>query len=185
MKKILFFSLAMLLILTSVTGCMGNDKEDMSSMMSSVMSEMMPDMSSSNNESSTKNETTDASLGEYDVKIVGYRLAKDYEDKDIVIVKYNFKNNSDNSASFTFAISDKVYQKGIGLNKCYTVADSANYSSANQSKDIKKGASIDVEVAYNLNDNSTPIEVECSELISFSDNKIRKSFNIKSNRAKD
>lgn len=179
MKKILFFSLAMLLILTTVTGCMGNDKEDMSSMMSSVMSEMIPDMSSSKNESATKNETTDKTLGEYEVDIKSCRLAKDYEGKNIAIVKYIFKNNSDDGASFTLAIDDKVYQNGVGLNKCYTAAESAKYSADNQSKNIKKGASVEVEAAYYLNDSETPIEVECSELISLSDDKITKTFDIK------
>lgn len=171
MKKILFLSLTVILILTFFAGCMNNDNETLSSTASKN------DMSS--NETVSKNETADGNLGEYNVDIKSCRLAKDHEGKDIVIVNYGFKNNSDDSASFTFAISDKVFQNGVGLNKCYTAADSAKYSSDNQSKDIKKGATIDVEVAYTLNDDKSPIEIECSELISFSDEKVTKEFNIK------
>ncbi|MBE6728531.1 MAG: DUF5067 domain-containing protein [Ruminococcaceae bacterium] len=175
MKKIIYLCLTFAFILTTFVGCMNDAKEEMSSMMSDVKS----DMGSSSNESATKNETTDKTLGEYEVNIKSCRLAEDYEGKNIVIVNYNFKNNSDDSTSFTIAIDDKVYQDGVGLNKCYTAAESAKYSSDNQSKNIKKGASVEVEVAYYLNDNETPIEVECSELISLSDDKITKNFNIK------
>lgn len=171
MKKIFLFTLFIVLILTAFAGCMNNDNETLSSTASKN------DMSS--NETASKNETADGDLGEYNLNIKSCRLAKDYEGKDIVIVNYGFTNKSDNNASFTFAISDKVFQNGVGLNKCYTVAESAKYSSDNQSKDIKKGASIDVEVAYVLNDSETPIEVECSELISLSNEKITKKFNIK------
>ena len=45
-------------------------------------------------------------------------------------------------------------------------------------KDIKKGASLEVEVAYELNDSTTDVEVEVSELFSFSDKVIKKTFTI-------
>ena len=97
----------------------------------------------------------------------------------IVIVKYQFTNNDSEATSFMWTFEYNVYQNGIGLNECYVVAETANFSSDNQSKEIKKGASISVEVAYELNDTTTDIEVEVSELISFSDKKIAKTFSIK------
>ena len=118
-------------------------------------------------------------LGDYGLEILSCRLAKDYEDKDIVIVKYAFTNNSDDAASFMFAFEDAVFQNGIGLNETIFAADSAGYSSDNQTKEIQKGATLEVEVAYNLNDSETKIDVEVKELISFSDKKITKSFEIK------
>ncbi len=119
-----------------------------------------------------------SNLGEYNIQIKSCRLAEDYEGKPIVIVNYTFTNNSDDATSFMIAFNDTVYQDGIGLNGCYFVAESANYSSDNQTKDIKKGASIDVEVAYELNDTTTDIEVEVKELISFSDKVVKKTFKI-------
>ena len=118
-------------------------------------------------------------LGDFAVTIESARLAKDYEGKDVVIVKYTFENlNDEDGDSFMWAMDDKVFQNGVGLNKSYFVDDSANYSSDNQSKEIRKGASIEVEVAYELNDTTTPIEVEVSELISFTDAKVTKTFNL-------
>ena len=61
----------------------------------------------------------------------------------------------------------------------YILKDSANYDSENQTKAIKKGASLEVEVAYELNDTETDIEVEVKEFISLNDKVISKTFSIK------
>ena len=124
-----------------------------------------------------KNENK-SNLGSYAVEIKSCRLAKDYEGKDVVIVTYNFTNNDDDSVAFYIAFNDAVYQNGVGLNEAYLLDDSANYSSDNQMKEIKKGASLDVEIAYTLNDTITDIEVEVKELISFNNKVISKTFKI-------
>ena len=126
------------------------------------------------------NTSDDSTLGDYSVQIQSCRLAKDYEGKDVVIVKYLFKNhNDDDSAAFYIAFDDTVYQNGVGLKEAYVLDDSANYNSDNQMKEIKKGASIEVEVAYQLNDTTTDIEVEVKELISFNNKTVKKTFSIK------
>lgn len=118
-------------------------------------------------------------IGKYSVVIDSCRLAEDYSGKPVVIVKYVFTNISDeDAASFMFAFDEEVYQNGVGLNSAYILADSANYSADNQTKEIKKGATLDVEVAYELNDTTTDIEVEVKELISFNDKKLTKTFSI-------
>lgn len=122
--------------------------------------------------------TQDSKLGKYNVVIDSVRIAEDYSGEPIVIVKYLFTNNDDDPTSFMIAVSDEVYQNGVGLNSCYFVDDSANYSADNQTKEIKKGVTIEVEVAYSLNDTETDVEVEVSELISFSNKKISKTFKI-------
>ena len=126
------------------------------------------------------NSTANQTLGDYSVEIKSCRLAKDYDNKPVVIVKYVFTNNNDEDGeAFYLAFEDKVYQNGVGLNEAYFLDDSANYSSDNQMKEIKKGASIEVEAAYELNDTTTDILVEVSELWSWSDKKISKTFSIK------
>ena len=126
--------------------------------------------------SSSSGSTT---LGNYEIRILSCRLAEDFEGKPVIIVKYKFTNNDDDPTAFYVAFDDKVYQDDIGLNKSYILDDSANYSDDNQTKEIKKGASIEVEVAYELNNTTTPIVVEVSELWSYSDKKVSKTFNIK------
>ena len=57
-----------------------------------------------------------SNLGEYQVDIVSCRLAKSYDNKSVVIVKYKFTNNSDDDTAFYIAFEDNVYQNGVGLN---------------------------------------------------------------------
>ena len=123
--------------------------------------------------------TVENSIGKYAIEIDSCRLAKDYEGKAVVIVKYLFTNVSDdNAVSFMLAFDDEAYQGGVGLNSAYVLKDSAKYSSDNQTKEIKKGATIEVEVAYELNDSETDVEVEVKELFSFDNKVITKTFTI-------
>lgn len=125
-------------------------------------------------------ENTNGTIGDYSVVIDSCRLAKDFEGDPVVIVKYIYKNVSgDDAASFLTAFETTVYQDGVGLNESWFVDDSANYESDNQSKEIKKGASLEVEVAYELNDKKTDIEVEVKEWLGFDDTTVKKTFSIK------
>lgn len=115
-------------------------------------------------------------LGDYEIEILSAKLTKDWEDKDAVIIEFKFTNNSDEPQSFMVAISDKVFQDGIELESA--VVTGKDYNVDNQLKEIKTGKSLNVQAAFLLNDTTTPIEVEVSELISFSDKKVVKTFDI-------
>ena len=119
-----------------------------------------------------------SNLGDYKLEIKSCRLAEDYSGKPIAIIKYSFTNNGDDPISFMVAFNDAVYQNGVALNECYIADDSANYSSDNQTKEIKKGATLEIEAAYTLNDTTTDLEVEVEELFSFSDKTVKKTFKI-------
>ena len=57
------------------------------------------------------------------------------------------------------------------------ISDDGNYdSNNNQSKEIKPGVTIDVMVAYKLNDTTSPVEVEVGQFLSFDNTKITKTF---------
>ena len=130
-------------------------------------------------DSVTTTEKNEDAIGAYSVAIDSCRLAKDYEGKEVIIVKYVYTNvSNDEPTAFYIAFDAAVYQNGVELNEAYILDDSANYSADNQTKAIKKGASLDVEVAYTLNDTTTDIEVEVEELFSFNDDKLVKKFSI-------
>lgn len=161
MKKALTFITLLVLLLVTLCSCVdtGNTQDQ-------------------GNGSASSNSSSKSNLGYYNVIIESCRLATDYEGEPIVIVKYKFTNNGEEAACFAWSLEYDAFQDGVGLNECYFADDSANYSSDNQTKEIKKGASLSVEVAYELNDSTTDVEIEVSELISFSDKKITKTFSI-------
>ena len=168
MKKTL--ALLMLVLLLTATLCSCFDSTDATNQGSG---------STSGTTSQSASSSSKSNLGNYNVVIESCRLAEDYEGKPVAIVKFKFTNNDDDPAAFWVALECNAYQNDIGLNECYFVDESADYSSDNQSKEIKKGASLSVEVAYELNDATTDIEVEVSELFSLSDKKVTKTFSIK------
>lgn len=128
---------------------------------------------------STEEDTNPNALGSYEVVIDSCRAGESYDGFPVVIVKYIFTNNSENAASFSGSISTTAYQDGIELSKEYFVDTSANYSADNQSKEIKTGKSIEVEVAFKLNDNKTAVEVEASQFFSFNNKTVTGTFEIK------
>lgn len=137
-----------------------------------------PTTSDQGGDNSVQTQADPTKLGDYNIDIKSARLAKDYEGKDIVIITFGYTNNSDSATSFITAVSPSVFQGGVGLNECYFADESANYSADNQTKELQKGASLDVEVAYTLNDATADVIVEVTEFISLSDNKLTKTFSL-------
>ena len=125
-----------------------------------------------------EDEASESNLGNYNIEIKSCRIVEDYEGKAVAIVTFAFTNNDNDSQAFWLAVEDHAYQDGIGLSESYFVADDVDYSSDNQMKEIKPGATLDVEVAYELNDETTDVEIEVSEYFSFNDKKITKTFKI-------
>ena len=126
--------------------------------------------------SSTLQQTEKGNLGDFEVSIKEAKLTKDYKDNPSVIVTYTFKNNSSESHTFMSSLMDYVYQNGVQLER--TVSRNSEINSDNEIKNIKDGASIDVQKIYLLNDNEADLEVEVTELISFSDRKVVRSFKM-------
>lgn len=169
MKRIVSMMLAVLLIGTFALFALGSGDDEKET----------ADQGSGSAQKDQNANTDSDRLGDYSLVIDSCRLAEDYEGKPVAIIKYIFTNVEDeDAASFTFAFNDTVFQNGVSLNGAYVLNDDANYSIDNQTKEIKKGASLEVEVAYELNDTTSDLEVEVSELISLDDKVIKKTFKL-------
>ncbi|MDY5991536.1 MAG: DUF5067 domain-containing protein, partial [Oscillospiraceae bacterium] len=101
------------------------------------------------------------------VKLGETKVIEDYEGKPALLVNYSFTNNSDKKQSFMVAIKDAAFQDGIGLNDAITMGK--EYDSELQMKEIMPGKTLNVQAAYVLDDTTTPVEIQISELISFDD----------------
>lgn len=172
MKKIVSMLLAVLLIVSFGLFALGSGDEK-------ETADQGKDNAQKDSAQVDTDTASDDRLGDYSVVIESCRLAKDYAGNDVAIVKYIFGNVADeDAASFSWTIDDTVFQNGVSLEAAYVLADDANYSSDNQTKEIKTGVSLEVEVAYKLNDTTSDLEVEVSELISLDDKVIKKTFVI-------
>lgn len=115
----------------------------------------------------TDDNSSDGTIGKYACVVKGAELGNDWEGKDTVIITFDFTNNSSSPASFDVALDSKAYQDGIGLE-----TDWSNDETDLLDVEIKPGVTKEVKKAYVLRDTSTNVEIEISELFSFSDDKI-------------
>ena len=117
------------------------------------------------------------SLGDYDIAILSARKAFDYEGKPALVVSFKFTNNAADNKMFLSSVSGKAFQDGVQLETAIITGDD-DLRVDNQMKEIKTGATIEVDEVYLLDNETSDVESEVSELISFSDEKIVKTFKL-------
>ena len=113
-------------------------------------------------------------LGDYMCVIEGAEKTKDIMGDDAIVVTYEFTNNSSKATSFDVALKASVFQSGVELQTAFT-DDEMDYL-----VDVKPGTTIQIKRAYSLRDTVTDLEIEVSERISFSDDKIVKIIKFES-----
>lgn len=116
-------------------------------------------------------------LGDYTVSILNHELTEDYEGNPAIRIYFDFTNNSEDTASFYISTAVKAFQNGIELEKGYSTVDDVEEDD-NNLKDIKPGATLKCALVYILDDASSAVEVEVTELISWDDTMLVKTFDI-------
>lgn len=157
-KWIIIAVVAVVIILIAVIASGGSDDSSSENSNASVGTSAV---------SAESEEKANDTVGDYKCVVKGAKLCKDLTGKDAVLITYEFTNNSDSAVSFDVALDARAYQDGVGLETAILDEDT-DYLDV----DIKPGVTKEVKKAYNLRDTSTEIEIEVSELISFSDDKI-------------
>lgn len=126
------------------------------------------------NESGDNIETAGSgTLGDYYVEIKSAELKADYNGESVIVITYAWTNNSEDTTSAMVATSEKAFQDGIELDSAYTVKD-VDFS--NNSKDVRPGTTIDIKKAFVLTSDSSIVEFEVTEWISFSDDMVSMNF---------
>jgi hypothetical protein len=186
-KKFLVFGLAAAMLLSA---CGSSSSDDSSSQTDDSKTSQTTDSSSSNSsdssgssdaaDSSGSSDSSDTSsdgqgtLGDYAVVIESMTVENDYEGNPAAVITYSFTNNGDDEQSFLTALSAEVYQNGVQLQTA--IMDDVDTSSS--MTNIKPGVTLEVVEAYSLNDDTSPIDVEVSELFSMSSDEVTKTFDI-------
>lgn len=157
-KWIIIAVVAVVIILIAVIASGGSDDSSSEDSNASAVTSAV---------SAESEEKANDTIGDFKCVVKGAKLCKDLTGKDAVLITYEFTNNSDSAVSFDVALDARAYQDGVGLETAILDEDT-DYLDV----DIKPGVTKEVKKAYNLRDTSTEIEIEVSELISFSDDKI-------------
>lgn len=88
-------------------------------------------------------------------------MSTDYEGKSVLVVEYNFTNNSDETTSFTFACQDKVFQNGIECDSSVIGCDDVD--SQMQLTDIQPGTTYTLKVGYHA-EAGAPVDIQITSL---------------------
>ncbi|EGY0188914.1 DUF5067 domain-containing protein, partial [Listeria monocytogenes] len=123
----------------------------------------------------TKKKSNPNELGDYKVEILSSEVVKDFEGNNAIAIKTKFTNNSKENISFMVAIDQQAFQNGTQLET--TV--SADASMGGSEKDVQPGGTLEVIELYKLQDTQNTVDIEATELISFSKNSVKKSFELK------
>lgn len=168
----------------------GNDSSSASSGSSNKSQGTKPSTSNSQTQTNTKPQTQapapdpkpaavsdSGDLGDYYVNIKEAYTVQDYEGNPAIVVTFSWTNNSDKTTSSAVALYMKAFQGGVQLDNAL-IFDTDLFDSSGYLKDIRPGASLDVQQAFKLRNNSSDVEIEVSELISFSDDIVGTTFKL-------
>lgn len=180
----LFLGTAVILSLTacgtSSDGGTGKEPDNSSEVSEQVPSEQLPSeqVSEPSGGESSGDEVQPAGsgdLGNSHVEIKGASLAKDYEGKPAIVVTYAWTNNSEETTSAMVSVGAKAFQDGVQLESAVIVGDDS-YDSGTSMKEVRPGTTIDVQCAYVLTSETSTVEFELTEWISFSDDMVTMNF---------
>ncbi len=113
------------------------------------------------------------------VVVKDYVLSKDDGGNDVIIINYDFSNSGTEGKSFSFSASTKAFQDGIELSNV-SLYHNEYYNYENSSKEVKDGATIPVQQAYKINNLTSPVEIEVTNLLDFSSKpkKLKRTFEL-------
>ena len=178
MKKLILWLAAAALLLSLCACDTGNESTDSSPKEKEQQTETQNTPAGAAEQSSTEQTTAapepdgEGTIGDYYIKIVSAEKGKDYGGKDVIVVTYEWTNNSDEEKMFSTAFTAKAYQNGIECVSAYLVD---GVDSQKTLANIKPGTSMEVKEAYELND-SSEVLVEVGEWLGFDNTKVEKKF---------
>lgn len=149
MKKTFAILLAFVMVFSLLAGCGGSDKEDTGTKKGE------PETATA--EEAKGFEPVSATLGGYDVTVVGAELFTDTDDKDGIRVYWDFTNTSDETIYAYCDLSVKMEQEGFELNTTYVYSEDDVPEYGNDTLDLRPGVSIRCISEYNCKADGEPI----------------------------
>lgn len=101
-----------------------------------------------------------------EVKYLRHEVMVDGIVQTVLVVYYEFTNNSGKNQSFVYSFSDTCFQNGVEAPKSYW---HANEESKNKSKEIKDGTTATVASSFILSEDRNNVLIEIAPWISFTD----------------
>lgn len=146
MKKTVALLLVLCLGFCLLAGCGGTEPETPGTTKKETQTAEEP---AAKQEQEAVFEPVAATIGGYEVTVVGAELFTDTEDKDGIRVYWDFTNTSDETTYPYCDLSVKMEQEGFELNTTYVYSDDDVPEYGNDTRDLRPGTSIRCISEYN------------------------------------
>lgn len=105
-------------------------------------------------------------IGDYQAVYKGSEIVKDCDKDDAIVSTFEYTNNSDEAQSFSWAFFYKINQGDKELSYTTVFVSEDSYDSLDESsrKDVAPGESLEVKITHKLNDLSTPVQMNFTDL---------------------
>lgn len=120
-------------------------------------------------ESETEEPATEFTYGKMTVKYLRHEITENEMGEDVLIVYYEFTNNSNDNESFIYSFSDTCFQNGVQLDNSFF---HANEQTRNADREIQPGTTIEVASAFDIGDSRDTVTLEVEPWASFTSNKL-------------
>ena len=128
------------------------------------------------NDVDTENDSEEAVLGGYEVSVEDAKVI-DYNDEKVLVVSFDFENNTSNQIAFDGAMSVEVTQNDVKLRGAVvTGVNGVNINSAFET--VKPGKDITLQKAYTIEDETAPVNVSVYKYGEEGGKAATKTFNL-------
>lgn len=119
-------------------------------------------------ESETPSDPGHIVLDDYEIQYKGFTVMQDVDGQSALVLTLDFTNNGKEATSYLWAVSEKVFLDGIGLDTATVLQDAGSKGTVTgaQLTEIMPGKTIEVKSAYRLPDgDKKALEAEFSQLL--------------------
>ena len=110
-------------------------------------------------------ESNSLQIGDYALLYKGASIMEDSDGNDALVLTLDFTNNSKDSGSYVWSISETAMQNGAELAIATVFADSDSYDTVidSQFTDVAPGETLELRTAFVLADTTSKVEVTFEE----------------------
>ena len=113
-------------------------------------------------------------LGDYELLYKGASIMEDSDGNDALVLTLDFTNNSKDSGSYVWSVSETAMQNGAELAVATVFTDSDSYDTVidSQFTDVAPGETLELRTAFVLADTTSKVEVTFEEAFGDKNGKI-------------
>lgn len=129
-------------------------KKFISIILALILSLSLVACASTDTKTDTKPDTTPSP-----VLLIDKSLSIDYDEKDVLVLTFEWTNLGDSNTCFTLDVQVKAFQNGVALEDAFFLPDE-NIPISEGITEVKPGGTLTVADAFILRDTETPVEIE-------------------------